>query len=84
MWDLSSSMGFVGKSDHPEVVEAAGRTISVAKNNGKLAAVPAKPADARMWAERGVDLLICGSNVHCIRNGAQAILKEARDTLGFK
>jgi 2-keto-3-deoxy-L-rhamnonate aldolase RhmA len=79
--DLSSSMGFVGKANHPAVVEAAGRAISAAKANGRMAAVPAKPADAAMWAEKGVDVLICGSNVHCLRTGAQAVLKDVRESL---
>jgi 4-hydroxy-2-oxoheptanedioate aldolase len=79
--DLSSSMGLVGKSSHPEVLDAASRAISAAKAGGKVVALPAKPSDAGMWAEKGVDVLICGSNVHCVRNGAKAILDEARESL---
>ena len=79
--DLSSSMGFVGKASHPAVVEAASRAISAAKASGKLAAVPAKPADSALWAEKGVDVLICGSNIHCLRTGAQSIIEQAREGL---
>jgi 2-keto-3-deoxy-L-rhamnonate aldolase RhmA len=79
--DLSASMGFVGKMGRPEVVEAANRAISTAKSSGLLAAVPANPTDSGMWAGKGVDILICGSNVHCVRNGAKAILSQAQEGL---
>jgi len=79
--DLSSSMGFVGQANHPAVIEAATRAVKAARDNGKLAAVPAKPADVGTWAEKGVDVMICGSNIHCLRMGAQSILREARERL---
>jgi 2-keto-3-deoxy-L-rhamnonate aldolase RhmA len=79
--DLSASMGFVGQADHPAVLEAVDRVIGVAKSHGKLLAVPAKAADAGMWASKGVDVLICGSNIHFLRVGAQSIMREAREGL---
>jgi hypothetical protein len=43
--------------------------------------VPAKAADAGMWAKKGIDVLICGSNIHFLRMGAQSTIKEAQEGL---
>ena len=77
--DLSASMGFPGQAGHPAVLESADGVIRTAKGHGKLVAVPAKASDSGMWAGKGVDVLICGSNIHCLRTGAQNTMKEARE-----
>ncbi|MCX6377545.1 MAG: aldolase/citrate lyase family protein [Armatimonadetes bacterium] len=79
--DLSSSMGLAGRAGDPAVVEAASGVIQIARGNGRLVAVPAKASDSGMWAGKGVDVLICGSIIHCLRTGAQSIMKEAREGL---
>ena len=79
--DLSASMGFPGQAGHPAVLEVADGVIRTAKSHGRLVAVPAKASDSGMWAGKGVDVLICGSNIHCLRTGAQNTMKEAREGL---
>jgi len=76
--DLSASMGIPGETKHPAVLEAADRTIAIAKKHGKRIAIPASPADVPFWAGKGADMLFCGGDVVCLKLGAQTILKEAR------
>ncbi len=75
--DLSTSLGVTGNTRHPKVQEAMEQTIRVAKENGKRVAIACVPADAPHWKEAGVDLLLCGGNIACLREGAAAFLEKA-------
>jgi len=79
--DLSASLGVTGQTDHPAVQEAADQTIATAKSHGKLLSMPSSPADVGKWASKGVELLFCGSDMGCLKTGAQRILEECRSSL---
>jgi 2-keto-3-deoxy-L-rhamnonate aldolase RhmA len=76
--DLSASLGVVGQTSHPIVREAMNKVIPVIKRSGKMAVVAGAPAEAAMWAEKGVDVLFCGSDTMCLRTGLQNIMNQAR------
>ena len=79
--DLSVSLGVPGQLSHPRVFEAAHRIIAAAKQNGKLVAVGAGPAEFGFYAALGVDLLFCGNDIACLRLGIQSMLQQARTAL---
>jgi len=75
--DLSTSLGVTGDTRHPKVQEAMEQTIRVSKENGKRVAMACAAADVPRWTQAGVDLLFCGGNIACMRQGAEALLKKA-------
>lgn len=79
--DLSTSLGVTGQTDHPAVQQAADQVIAAAKSHGKLLSMPSSPSDAGKWASKGVELLFCGSDLGCLKTGAQGILEQCRNTL---
>lgn len=76
--DLSASLGVPGQLGHPRVFEAAKRIIASAKQNQKLVAVGAGPAEFGFYVEQGVDLLFCGNDIACLRLGIQSMLQQAQ------
>lgn len=57
--DLSASMGYVGRPDHPEVQAAIERAIAGAQRVGTAAGIAvASPDDARRYVALGVRLLL--------------------------
>jgi 2-keto-3-deoxy-L-rhamnonate aldolase RhmA len=76
MGDLSASMGVPGETAHPAVRQAVQRVIDCARSNGKRVATACAPAEAALWASRGVDVLFCGSDIACLRVGAQAAVRD--------
>lgn len=82
--DLSTSLGVTGQVRHPLVLEAMGKTITIAKAHGKRVALMGSAADAGEWARQGVDLLFCGSDTACLKAGAQAVLNDARQSLAAR
>ena len=74
--DLSSSLGVTGEMNHPLVREAMLRALAAAKQNGKRVSAACAPGDVAYWAEQGIDLLFCASNLSCQIAGARAVLTE--------
>ncbi|HEY2469531.1 MAG TPA: aldolase/citrate lyase family protein [Terracidiphilus sp.] len=79
--DLSASLGVPGQLGHSRVFEAARRIIACAKQNQKLVAVGAGPAEFGFYADQGVDLLFCGNDIACMRLGIQSMIEQARAAL---
>ena len=77
--DLSSSLGLTGQTDHPLVRDSMLRTIAAAKGKGKIAAAACAPAEVPFWAEQGMNLLFCASNLSCEIAGARAVLADIGD-----
>jgi 2-keto-3-deoxy-L-rhamnonate aldolase RhmA len=75
--DLSVSLGVVGETRHPKVVDSMERTVRVAKEKGKRVAMACAPSDVSRWEQMGVDLLFCGGNIACLRLGAEMIREQA-------
>jgi 2-keto-3-deoxy-L-rhamnonate aldolase RhmA len=79
--DLSSSMGIPWQTDHPRVLEAAARIMSVAHSHGKKVATACGPADFIHWSRLGIDLLFCTNDIACLKMGAKLALKAAVDAI---
>ncbi len=80
--DLSSSLGIVDQRRNPLLLETMDRIIAAATRHGKLVALPGNPADAGLWAEKGVDLFFIGSDISCLGLGATTFAEQARKALG--
>ncbi len=78
--DLSASMGVVGQTNHPTVMAAADQVIATARSQGKLVAVPGRPADVALWANKGVDVVFCTGDITSLRSGLESAYEEARAT----
>ena len=79
--DLSTSMGLPGQIEHPNMHEALEKTITTAKQHGKLVALAYGGPNVRMWVDKGVDMLFCTSETACLKMGAQAVLAQLSDEL---
>ena len=72
--DLSASMGYLGRMDAPEVIEAIDHAISRIRAAGKAAGIiDFDPEAARRWAEKGVTFLGVGSDVTCLASGLRGL-----------
>lgn len=76
--DLSASLGVPGQLSHTKVLDAGCKILQAAKENDKIVAVGAGPAEFDFYAERGVDLLFCGNDLACMKIGIQAMLQKGR------
>ncbi len=79
--DLSASLGVLGQTAHPTVVEASEAIVRAARKHGKLVAVAAPAADAALWTRLGIDVFFCANDVSCMKAGAQAALRQAKEAL---
>jgi len=79
--DLSASLGVPYETGHPKVVEAAKKIIAAVRKHGKRVAVASSAGDLRFWIAEGVDLLLCASDITCMKSGAQAALRQAQAAL---
>lgn len=72
--DLAASMGHLGQQDHPDVVAAVERTITVAKALGTFVGVNAfAPAMAERYLAAGADFVFVGSDVTVLARGVDAL-----------
>jgi len=79
--DLSASLGVLGQTVHPKVMEASEKTVRTARKHGKLIAVAAPAADSAFWVKQGIDVFLCTNDVSCLKAGAQAALRQAQEAL---
>jgi len=78
--DLSASLGVLGQTVHPKVMDACEKTIRSARKHGKLVAVAAPAADSSFWIKRA-DVFFCTNDISCLKAGAQAALRQAREVM---
>ncbi len=76
--DLSASLGVVGQPNHPTAMAAADQVIATARSQGKSVAVPGRPADVTLWADKGVDIVFCTSDIGCLRSGVESVFQETQ------
>jgi 4-hydroxy-2-oxoheptanedioate aldolase len=81
-FDLSASLGHMGKFDHPDVVAAIDTIEAATKKAGKRLATLATPGrDAASLRKRGYGLVFSGSDVNFLRSTMEnsiAALEEVR------
>ena len=85
-WDLSCSVGCLGKQDVPEVQELIDEACSKATRHGMLLAAWTgdEPASIRKWQERGVKIFTTGVDSSYLMSAARKSLQTARETAGAK
>lgn len=65
--DLSDSLGILGQTTHPSMVESIGRVIEVCKNLNKPCGIHAGSLDqVCYWKEQGMKILACSNDGHAI------------------
>lgn len=78
-YDLSGSMGLLGKLDHPDLRAACGRIVSACKKQGVPCGPSIGPANdefIRFWLGLGVDFVFCGDDLTFVKTGtAQTLAK---------
>jgi 2-keto-3-deoxy-L-rhamnonate aldolase RhmA len=80
--DLSHSMGIPGEIDRPEFVDALKGVVAAATSAGKQAGILLRgPQDVERHLELGVRFIGIGSDLHFVRNGAQAAVTAGREAV---
>jgi 2-keto-3-deoxy-L-rhamnonate aldolase RhmA len=82
--DLAASLGFPGKTGHPDVLTAATNIVKAARRHNKCVATASGAADFPFWLGLDVDLLFCTNDIVCLKQAAGDILGEARAILEKK
>lgn len=77
--DLSASMGYLGRLDAPEVIEAIDHAIDRIRAAGKAAGIiDFTPEAARRWAGKGVTFLGVGSDVTTLATGLRRLVSDMK------
>jgi len=72
--DLAASMGVLGQQTHPDVVDAARRTLDAVRAAGKPAGVNAfDPATAEAYLDAGASFILVGADVALLARGSEAL-----------
>jgi 2-dehydro-3-deoxyglucarate aldolase len=75
--DLSASLGHFGKPNHPEVQEAMGHVLGVARQHGKAVGIlSGVEADCRRYLELGMTVVAVGLDVVLLRNASRDLLQR--------
>jgi 4-hydroxy-2-oxoheptanedioate aldolase len=78
--DLSHSMGIPGQIDRPEFVDALETVVAAATTAGKQAGILLRGAqDVERHLDLGFRFIGIGSDLHFVRNGAQAAVAAGRE-----
>jgi 4-hydroxy-2-oxoheptanedioate aldolase len=79
--DLAASLGFPGKTDHPDVQKAAADIVHAARQHNKCIATACATEDFAFWLDLDIDLLFCTNDIACLKKAAGDTLGEARAIL---
>ncbi len=72
--DLAASMGYLGRQDHPDVVEAVRRTFAAVRQAGKPVGVNAFDPDlAEAYLADGARFILVGADVAVLARGSEAL-----------
>lgn len=83
-YDLSGSMGLVGKPSHPEVIKCARKVLDACVKTGKspgFHVVNLDPVEASTRIHEGYRFVALGIDTLFIREGSKAILEGVRERL---
>jgi 2-keto-3-deoxy-L-rhamnonate aldolase RhmA len=75
--DLSTSLGLPGQVTHPSVVSAMEQVVEIARASNRIVTMAGGGERIAEWAARGVQVFFLGGEVTSMRQGAQAVIKEA-------
>lgn len=75
-YDLSSSMGQIGKVDYASIRETVDLALAATARHGKIAGIFTKDVkEAAMYAEMGFRFIIVGTDIGCLGGGMRSIAK---------
>ena len=78
-FDLSIAMGNPGKLDDPREVELIEGVIQRCRKYGKIPGIAiGSIAQCRFWIDRGMQFVVCGSDVGILRNNYAQIVQELK------
>jgi 2-keto-3-deoxy-L-rhamnonate aldolase RhmA len=81
--DLSSSLGFLGKANHPKALEATEKTLRVGKRLGVAAGIHATNLDlAIQQAKDGFQLIALGADFDFLLNECRDSLRKVKEGIG--
>ncbi len=82
--DLSASMGHIGRTDHPDMIEVYDTIGRKMKERGKLFGVSMGfvPEAINGWLARGAGMIFAGNDVGYVHDGAGAVLEGLRSLAG--
>lgn len=78
--DLSGSMGLMGQTGHPRVVEAIDHVIDACRRKKVFCgtSIGYSPDLVRRWIEKGIHWIQCGSDWSILQESASSIAKDLR------
>lgn len=78
-YDLSGSMGLLGKLDHPDLRAACTRVVAACKKRGMPCGPSIGPSNdefLRFWLDERVDFVFCGDDLTFVKTGTAATLAK--------
>jgi 2-keto-3-deoxy-L-rhamnonate aldolase RhmA len=81
--DLSQSLGHLGQTDHPEVIEAINRIIEVSLKSGIAPGMtlPFDLKNAEKWLAKGLKLVSYSNDIELILGGASQGVRKIKEML---
>ncbi len=78
--DLSGSVGLLGQTGHPRVMELMDRIVETAHRRKVPVgtSIPEDPVTIQQWIDRGVQWLVTGSDTSYLANGASVLFRTLR------
>ena len=78
--DLSVSMGIPKQFDHPDFLEAIGKTRDAAKENGKASGILGFcDSDIQRYYDSGFNLVAIGSDAGMVAKGFKSLVASSRE-----
>jgi 2-keto-3-deoxy-L-rhamnonate aldolase RhmA len=79
-YDLTNSMGFPGRFDHPDYHAALDRVVAAARKHGKYTGFMAgSPAEAAMLVDRGFSILAYGGDLWIYQDALRGGIASVRE-----
>lgn len=81
--DLSGSLGKLGQTQHPQVLEAIERTLAAAKANSVPAGMPcpSQPEAAFQWVQKGMQFITLGGDQSYLTRASHAAVSGVKKLL---
>lgn len=80
--DMSTSMGYMGQMDHPEVVKNCEKVIAACKKHNVIPGMLSGPGSMQKHLDMGFKLLLGGMDSMYLYMGARGFVKEFRQVAG--
>lgn len=79
-YDLSSSMGGLGKVSYGDIKEVVDRVLDATRRHGKLSGIFTKdPTEAKQYAKMGVNFIVVGTDIQNLAGACRGVMASLRD-----